>query len=517
MSGNSHSSDNRRIAKNTLLLYFRMVIMMGVSLYTSRVVLNTLGVTDYGIYNVVGGVVATFGFLMTSLSTATQRFITYALGKGDTQHLQQIFNTSINVHVILSVLISVLAETIGLWFFYNEMKIPEERMNAAFWVLQLSVLSAIVTILSVPYNAIIIAYEKMSAFAYISLIEVFLKLLIVYFLLIIPFDHLIVYAFLMVLVQIMVRFCYTFYCKRKFQAARYTLYWNWNQVKEMLSFAGWVSISYFSFMLFGQGLNMLLNVFFGPVINAARAIAMQVQTALNQFVINIQSAINPQIVKSYAGHNYDYCLSLVDRSTRFSFFMTLILVSPIILESDLILKIWLKTVPEYTSMFLNLTLVLSLICTFSSSLLILNDATGKVRNFEVITGIFISMILPISYVCLKIGFPCWSVVIVNIVIEFSVFFLRMYLLNKITSFPIVFFIKKVVLKCFFVTLVSLPIPIFLRLCLSKSFPCAVVICLSASICALISTYIFGLDINERKFFKEKVVHVYRTLKSNINI
>ena len=168
-------------------------------------------------------------------------------------------------------------------------------------------------------------------------------------------------------------------------------------------------------------------------------------------------------------------------------------------------------------MFLNLTLILSLICTFSSSLLILNDATGKVRNFEVITGIFISMILPISYVCLKIGFPCWSVVIVNIVIEFNVFFLRMYLLNKITSFPIVVFIKKVVLKCFFVTLVSLPIPIFLRLCLSKSFPCAIVICLSASICALISTYIFGLDINERKFFKEKVVHVYRTLKTNINI
>lgn len=319
-----------------------MLFMMAVTLYTSRVVLNTLGVQDYGIYNVVGGVVAMFGFINSSMASATQRYITFALGKGDKNNLKKVFSTSLQIHVMISVLIVILGETIGLWFMYEQMKIPADRMNAAFWVLQCSIISAVIMILSVPYNADIIAHEKMSAFAYISILEVVLKLVIVYLLLISPFDKLIFYAFLILAVQILIRFCYSLYCNKHFEESKYQKIWDKHLFKEMTGFAGWSMFGNLSSVLFSQGLNMLLNVFFGPVANAARAIAVQVQTAIQQFVGNFQMALNPQITKTYAKGELNEMHKLIFRSARFSFYLLFFISLPVLLETKFILTIWLK-------------------------------------------------------------------------------------------------------------------------------------------------------------------------------
>lgn len=291
--------NNKRIAKNTLLLYVRTLFIMLVTLYTSRVVLNTLGVSDYGIYNVVGGVVAMFGFINASMSSATQRYITFALGKGDIADLRKIFSTALQIHVLIAALIVVLGETVGLWFMYTQMQIPADRMDAAFWVLQCSILSTVVMIISVPYNADIVAHEKMSAFAYISILEAVLKLAVVYVLVVFSYDKLVLYAFLILAVQLFIRFCYSRYCNKHFPESRYRHVWNKPLFKEMTGFAGWSMFENISFVCFSQGLNLLLNVFFGPIVNAARAIAFQVQNAIQQFLANFQMAINPQITKTY--------------------------------------------------------------------------------------------------------------------------------------------------------------------------------------------------------------------------
>lgn len=315
------SENNKRIAKNTLLLYVRMLFMMVVSLYTSRIVLNTLGVEDYGIYNVVGGIVTMFVFISNSMSSATQRYITFALGKGDKERLSTVFSTTLQIHTLIASVVVLLGETVGLWFLYDKMQIPAERMDAAFWVLQCSIVSTFVMIVSVPYNADIVAHEKMSAFAYISILEVLLKLAIVYLLVVFSFDKLILYAILVLAIQILIRFCYSIYCNRHFEETKYRRVWDKSLFKEMTGFAGWSMFGNMAGVLFGQGLNMLLNVFFGPVVNAARAVAMQVQGAIQQFVGNFQTALNPQITKTYSNGKMNEMHNLMFRSARFSFYL----------------------------------------------------------------------------------------------------------------------------------------------------------------------------------------------------
>lgn len=376
------SDNNKRIAKNTLLLYFRMLFMMAVSLFTSRVVLNTLGVEDYGIYNVVGGIVAMFGFINGSMSSATQRYITFALGKGDKNRLQTVFSTTLQIHTLIAGVIVLLGETIGLWFLYNKMQIPADRMDAAFWVLQCSIIAAVVMIISVPYNADIVAHEKMSAFAYISILEVVLKLAIVYMLLVFSFDKLVLYAFLLLAIQILIRFCYSYYCNKHFEETKYKHVWDKALFKEMTGFAGWSMFGNLAAVLFGQGLNMLLNVFFGPVVNAARGIAVQVQNAVQQFVLNFQMALNPQITKTYAQGEMQEMHKLMYRSARFSFFLLFFLSLPVLFETKFILTVWLKIVPDNTVVFLRIMLCTSLIYTLSNPLIIANQATGKVRKYQ---------------------------------------------------------------------------------------------------------------------------------------
>ena len=499
---NQTSDNNKRIAKNTLLLYFRMLFMMAVSLFTSRVVLNTLGVEDYGIYNVVGGIVAMFGFINGSMSSATQRYITFALGKGDKNRLQTVFSTTLQIHTLIAGVIVLLGETIGLWFLYNKMQIPADRMDAAFWVLQCSIIAAVVMIISVPYNADIVAHEKMSAFAYISILEVVLKLAIVYMLLVFSFDKLVLYAFLLLAIQILIRFCYSYYCNKHFEETKYKHVWDKALFKEMTGFAGWSMFGNLAAVLFGQGLNMLLNVFFGPVVNAARGIAVQVQNAVQQFVLNFQMALNPQ---TYAQGEMQEMHKLMYRSARFSFFLLFFLSLPVLFETKFILTVWLKIVPDNTVVFLRIMLCTSLIYTLSNPLIIANQATGKVRKYQAICGTILLMILPISYISLRLGLPAYSVFIVHFLMESLTQVVRMFLLRPLIGIRIRDYLRYIYSPVLWVIAVSVILPAFVYFNMEDTvirfFIVGIVCVLSVSLTA----YTLGLSSNERVFVKAKAL------------
>lgn len=508
----TNQENNKRIAKNTLLLYFRMGIIMLVTLYTSRVVLNTLGVEDYGVYNVVGGIVAMFGFINSAMSSATSRYITFALGKNDERELHEIFCTCVNIHFIIALLILVFAESIGLWYVIEKVVVPPGREMATMWVYQCSVLSTMIMVLSIPYNACVIAHEKMSAFAYISVLEVFLKLLIVYVLVLTSWDKLAFYAILILLVQLCVRMAYMRYCRKHFNETKYKYSWNRQLSCEMASFASWSLFGNLAVVTYTTGLNLLLNLFFGPVVNAARAISVQVQNAVNQFIQNFQIALNPQITKSYAHGDYNSTYSLVYRSARFSFFLLMILTIPIQIEADTILKVWLKTVPEQTSTFLRIMMCIGLVYTLSNPLIILAQATGKIRKYQMIAGGVLLMILPISYVCLKLGLPAYSVFIVHLVLETTDLFVRMFLLRGMIGMSVRAYIRKVVYVISPVLLFSYIPPFIVYQLLDDSFLSFVVVCSISLFSSLLSVYYLGLASNERIFVKEKVKSVILKIK-----
>mgnify|MGYP001777859194 CR=1 FL=1 len=499
------SATNKRIAKNTLLLYVRTLFIMLVTLYTSRIVLNTLGVTDYGIYNVVGGVVAMFGFINASMSSATQRYITFALGRGDMKRLQKVFSTALQIHVLIAVLIIILGETVGLWFMYTQMQIPADRMDAAFWVLQCSIISTVIMIISVPYNADIIAHEKMSAFAYISILEAVLKLTIVFALVLSPFDRLIFYAFLILAVQLLIRLCYSHYCSRHFEESKYRHVWDKSLFKEMTGFAGWSMFGNLAGVLFGQGLNMLLNVFFGPVVNAARAVSVQVQSAIQQFVGNFQMALNPQITKTYAKGEMNEMHKLMFRSARFSFYLLFFLSLPVLFETNFILTVWLKIVPDNTVIFLRIMICTSLIYTLANPLIIANQATGKVRKYQIVCGSILLMILPVSYVCLKLGCPAYSVFIIHFIMESIAQLARMIMLRPLIGIRIADYIKNIYVRVVAVVALSVLVPFVVYENMDDTVVRFFAMCLICVLSVSTVAYTVGLSKNERVFVKTKAV------------
>lgn len=499
------AANNKRIAKNTLLLYVRTLFIMLVTLYTSRVVLNTLGVTDYGIYNVVGGVVAMFGFINGSMSSATQRYITFALGRGDMENLQKVFSTALQIHVLIAVLIIILGETVGLWFMYTQMQIPADRMDAAFWVLQCSIVSTAVMVISVPYNADIIAHEKMSTFAYISILEAVLKLAIVFALVLSPFDRLIFYTFLILAVQLLIRLCYSHYCNRHFEESKYRHVWDKSLFKEMTGFAGWSMFGNLAGVLFGQGLNMLLNVFFGPVVNAARAVSVQVQGAIQQFVGNFQMALNPQITKTYAKGEMDEMHKLMFRSARFSFYLLFFLSLPVLFETEFILTVWLKTVPDDTVIFLRIMICTSLIYTLANPLIIANQATGKVRKYQIVCGSILLLILPVSYVCLKLGCPAYSVFIVHFVMESITQLARMIMLHPLIGIRVTDYVKNIYARVLAVVVLSVLVPFIVYENMDDTVARFFAMCLICVLSVSTVAYTVGLSKNERVFVRTKAI------------
>lgn len=396
-------SDNKRIAKNTILLYIRMFISVIVGLYTSRVVLNTLGASDYGVYNVVGGIAAMFSFLNTSMSGATSRFLTYEMGKGNNVRLAQTFSSAMMIHIGIALVVFLLAETVGLWFLINKLVIPEGRMTAAHIVFQLSILSMMVTITQVPYNASIIAHEKMDVYAYVELLNVFLKLGIVYLLLIGHFDKLILYASLVFAVSLLIATIYRVYCIRHFQECHIKREFHKGIIKPMLSFSIWDLYGNMSVSFRSQGTTFLLNMFFGTLLNAANGIATNVHGIILGFANNVIMAFRPQIIKEYAANNLKRMSYLIENALKFTLALYLLIAIPLFAEADYVLKLWLKNVPDYTAFFLRVVLICSFFKLGNNILNIAIHATGKIKGVSFISGSIFLLNIPLMYVVMKMG------------------------------------------------------------------------------------------------------------------
>lgn len=497
------SENNKRIAKNTLLLYFRTLLIMAITLYTSRVILNALGVEDYGIYNVVGGVVAMFSLISGSLSNAISRFITFELGRGDIEKLNTIFSTSVNIQIGISVIVLLLGVLIGGWFLNAKMNIPLDRMIAANWVLYCSLLMFCINLISLPYNACIIAHERMAAFAYVSILDATLRLLVCYLITVSPFDKLISYAVLLVIVALIVRMVYGIYCNRHFEECHYRFVYDRSLLKQMGSFAGWQFLTNCCWMFNTQGVNILINMFFGVTLNAARGVATQVDSAIQQFVNNFMTAVNPQITKDYASGQIKEMFMLVCRGAKFSYFLLLLFAVPVIFEADYILKLWLKNVPEYAVVFLRLTIIGSMVNMLGGTGLTACMATGKIKRYSIWISSVGVLVFPLTWIAFEFGLPVESTYIVFIMVYIGVNVVKLYIMKGLLHFPPVLFVRKVVVPMLIVTPVAVILPLivansfeqsFLRLCLT------VIVSLISS-----STTIFliGLTGGERKAVVKK--------------
>ena len=504
---NQTSDNNKRIAKNTLLLYFRMLFMMVVSLYTSRVILNALGVEDFGIYNVVGGVVSMFTVISGSLSAAISRFITYELGKGDQSKLNKIFSASVTIQLLLSLIIVVLIESVGVWFLNAKMTIPADRVTAANLVLQFSIITFVINLISVPYNAAIIAHERMSAFAYISILEAIGKLAIAFFIMWSPIDKLIYYAILMCTVAVIVRLTYGHYCKKHFTECTYHFHWDKDILKQMFGFAGWNFIGASSVVFRDQGGNIILNIFFGPTVNAARGIANQVNTAITGFVQNFMTALNPQITKSYASGDGEYMMTLIFQGARLSFYMLLLLSLPVLINTHYILVIWLKIVPEHAVLFVRLIMIFAMCESISNPLITAMLATGKIRNYQIVVGGLQLLNLPLSYICLKTGFVPESILVVAIIISLACLFARLYMLRGMIGLSSILYMKNVFLNVLVVALLSTIIPYMLFCYMKETFFSFIIITLIAVLCTLVVEFYIGCNQKERFFVLNKVRNI----------
>ena len=502
----SQSSDNnKRIVKNTLLLYLRMFLMMAVSLFTSRVVLSTLGVSDYGIYNVVGGVVAMFGLLSGSITNSITRFLTFELGKKDYSQLQKVFSTSLNVMFVLSFVIIVIGEIVGIWFLNFKMNIPDGRMDAANWAFQCSLLTFVMGLISIPYNSTIVAHEKMSAFAYISIFEVIMKLVIVYSLCVSPFDKLKSYVVLLLILSFVIRFIYGFYCKRHFTEATYHFVYDKKLLKNMTSFAGWNFFGQGACMMNNQGVNIVINLFFGVTVNAARGIASQVNSAVNQFVTNFMMALNPQITKSYAIGDFEDMHKLVYRGSKFSYFLMLLFLIPICLETEMILHLWLNVVPEYSVAFVRWTLVITNMAMLSNTLITALHATGKIKTYMIVVGFVEISNFPLTYLMFKIGFNPLSAYYVYFSVYFLLMFLRLFLIKDLIGMKAKTYIQEVYLKVLLVTVVSLVAPSIICILQQDSIFRFIEVCFVSFLSTIVAVYYLGLSTNER----QKVISIVK--------
>lgn len=506
-----NSLDNTKIAKNTLFLYLRMGIMMITSLFTSRIVLDVLGVEDFGIYNLIGGIVVLFSFLNASLLTGIQRFLNYHLGRNESLMAQRVFSMSLNIYFILGIVILILAETIGLWFLETQLSIPDERMQAAHYVFQFVVLTFLIGMIRIPYNASIIAYERMNFYAYISMAEVILKLGVVYLLYITTFDKLIFYAFLYTLIPILITIIYYVYSKRNIEIARYTKFWDKGIFKSLFNFSGWSLFGSFANLSVQQGINFLINIFYGVSVNAAAGIANQVVGTVYQFVSNFQTAFNPQIVKTYAAEQYEQFQSLICRASKFSYFLILFIVLPLLLVMDSALSIWLVDVPEYTSIFCRLILLFFVIDAINAPLWMSVQATGNIRNYQVLMSVLILLNLPFSYSLLKLGYPVYCVWIVRIIFNIVTFIARCWYMRAKMSFPLRRFINGVMYPIIIVTLVAVPMPILTYYTISGTYINLSITVLVSFISVAIATYSLGLTQNEREFAKSALRNKFNSL------
>lgn len=491
-------SRTRRIARNTLMLYIRMFALLLVGLYTSRVVLEALGENDYGIYNVVGGVVAMFTIISGALNSAVSRFITFEMGKGAAARLNEVYSTAVTIQFIIALTVVAAAEPIGLWFIENEMTIDPSRIPAAKLVLHFSILAFVINLMSVPQMASITAHEKMSAYAAIGVLDGLLRLAVAFMIMRSPMDRLVYYAALMAAVVLIVRGAYGIYCRTHFPECRYRPVFEKPLMKEMFSFAGWNFIGVSAGVLRDQGGNILVNLFYGTAVNAARGIAVQLNAAVQGFVTNFMTAVNPQITKSYASGDKAYMLSLIRRSSRMSFFLLFVIALPILFNTEYLLSIWLKDVPAHTVMFVRLFLVFALCESISNPLITAQLATGKIRNYQLVVGGLMLLNIPVSYIFLKHGAAAEITVAVASAISLVCLAARLVMLRGMIGLSIRKFVSDVCLKIVLVVVISLILPIAIYNVLPDGFAGFVI---SAAVCVAVSgsaVLFMGLDGKERK-------------------
>lgn len=512
MSEESQSS-NKRIARNTAILYIRMLLTMVISLYTSRVTLQVLGITDFGIYNVVGGIIALFAFLQGTINNASIRYITYSLGTNDEKVQKKIFGNIICVNLILSLFILIAGEILGVWFILPQLQIPAEREIAAFWVYQFSIFSSIVLMMGTPYNAAIIAHENLSAFAYISISDAVFKLLIVFIISIISYDRLIVYAILFFISQLANRILCGIYCSFHFKETQGRITFDKNLFSKIFSFSGWLLIGNIAYIGYTQGINILLNIFFGPVVNAARGLAMQANEACRQFCRNFQTAINPAIIKSYASKDLARMHNLLLQSSKYSFFILFLIILPLIYEADVVLKLWLDSVPNHTVNFLRLMLFTGLLAALSNPLDISVQATGNIRKFQITIGILLLMIIPVSYILLKyFSIQPEIVFIVHIAIESIAQMVRLRIVLPMIGMRLITYFNNVIIPILSVSSIAITISssVYYHMSNKNIISFIIVTCVSvSSTCAAI--YFIGCTQKERTFVRKTIFSVLKRL------
>lgn len=501
--------ESGKIAKNTAVLYVRMILLMVVSLYTSRVVLAALGVDDFGIYNVVGGVVAVLGFLNGTLSTSSSRFVTVALAGGYMQQMRKTFAVVFTVNIMLLLIIVLLAETVGLWFLYEKMTIPPDRMKAAFWVYQFSVITIAFNITCVPFNASIIAHEKMSAFAYISLIEAFLKLGAAYLVTVATSDKLILWGLGLMLIQVINCLIYMFYCGRQFGECRMNLCFDKSMFQQIMGFISWSAYGSFVSVGFTQGLNIILNLFFSPAVNAARGIAVQVQTAVMYFTSNFQTAINPSLIKNTSQQDFVSARKLLTASSKFSFFLLCILGIPLIVEAHFVLQIWLGQVPDYTVQFVQIMLVIGIWGCLANPLRIVNQAEGNIKKFQLYECTVLLMIVPVSYFSLKLWQIPILVFVIHLVIDNIAQIIRIAIVLPKIKMPVREYLKEVYLRILPVFLISFLVPLMLQHQMTEGWLRFVLSLVTTEIVILLSIMVAGLKLEERAMVMK---FVRKTLK-----
>lgn len=501
----SEQGKSKRIVTNTIVLYIRMFIVMLISLYSSRLVLKALGVDDFGLFNLVGGVVALMTFLKTTLASSTQRFLSFEIGRGDERRLSTVFSVSLTTHVVMAAIILVLAETIGLWFLHNKVNIPEGRQFAADIIYQLSVASLLISVITLPYSADVISHEKMSFYALVGIVEAVLKLFFAYLLLLIDTDKLILYGILTAVLQLMVNLAFCVYCRVKFKESKFRLSYDKDIFKEVFSFSGWTLLGQAAVVAVSYGTGIVVNWFYPLAVNAAMGIAQQVNGAITGLTSNFQTAFQPQITKSYAAKDYEYLGNLIAYTSKISFFLLFIVTYPILLNIDAILGIWLTTVPEYTNWFCILFIIASIFNAISAPLWIAIFATGRIKTYQIIVSLVFFSDLVIVYLLFRLGLPPVTCMIVKAAINFIVIFIRVFFAKKeVEVFSAGQFIKGAVIPCFLSALltVGLSLPVFL---LCSSVVLKILVTAIAVALSIVLAYYIGLNKVERVSVKGLVL------------
>lgn len=503
------SSDNKRIAVNTAMLYVRLFGVMAISIYISRIVLAALGVTDFGIYSVISGIVVIFSFLQTVMSSSVQRFLNVNLSAGNIQQLRQTFNSAFQIHFLIAIIVVALGESVGLWFLNYKMEIPVERMSAANVIYQFSLLVCVFQMLLAPFSATITVHERLSVLAYISFADVLLKLVLVIIMSHTSFDNLIFYGLIMLFTTILDFLLYFLYTRFKFEEARLSLKIDMVQIRSLGSFAGWSMFGNFAYVMSNQGVNILLNLFFGPPVNAARAVATQVQTVVTSFVNNLQIASVPQITNSYVTGNYHRMYALIYATSKMSFYLLLLVALPLFFKMPYVLGLWLKEVPDHTVVFTRLVLIYMLIDSISGGMTTSVNATGKIKKYQFVNSIITILTLPVSYFLLKAGFESEYVYIVDILVILAAQTARIIVVLPIINLPYKEYFKNVVYKIIPVLFIAFAPCYYIYTITNNDFLGLAVVCICCSLIIGIFVYAIGINKEERLMINKLVVEKMR--------